>query len=128
MRTVTDGGVAGFAIESRSSIGVIRECFRQYLDCDLASQFRVSGLIHLAHSTCSQVAGDLVMREPGSDHWINLRWILQYERRLISSYPISGPRLPLQRDWRCQRGDGYTVFFGTCSEPLDLAYEDSKRT
>jgi len=46
----------------------VRKGFRKEFDGDTTSQFGVGGLIHLAHSACSQVAGDLVMCELCSDH------------------------------------------------------------
>jgi hypothetical protein len=46
----------------------VRECFRKKFDRDTAAQPGIRGLIHLAHAAGSQMAGDLVVCELGSDH------------------------------------------------------------
>jgi len=48
-------------------------CCRKKSDGNATSQFRVRGLKHLAHSACSQMAGDFVMCEFGSDHDVKNR-------------------------------------------------------
>jgi hypothetical protein len=59
---------AGFTLETRYTLRILRECFGEKFDRDTAAQFRVGRLIDLAHTACSQVTGNLVMRELGSDH------------------------------------------------------------
>ena len=57
-----------FAPESGEPVGVGGQRRRQKLDSDVAPELRVERLIDLSHAACSEVTGDLVMREPGSDH------------------------------------------------------------
>jgi hypothetical protein len=56
------------AFKSCRSIRIVRESFRKKFDRHAAAQLRVRSLIHLSHAACSQVAGDFVMCEFGSDH------------------------------------------------------------
>ena len=54
-------------------VRIVRKGFGKELDRDTAAQLRVGGLIHLSHAACSQVAGDFVMCEFGSDHEVTKR-------------------------------------------------------
>ena len=54
--------------ETRKPFGIGSECGRKKFDRDAAAQLRIGGLIHLSHSARSQVAGDFVVCEFGSDH------------------------------------------------------------
>ena len=59
---------ARFALESRHAFAVVTEGFGKKLDGDTAAQLGVGGLIDVAHAARTQMAGDLVMCEFGSDH------------------------------------------------------------
>ena len=63
-------------LEPHGAIVIVREDFGQELNRNAAPQLRVRGLIHLAHAPGSQVAGDFVMREPGSNHDDAVGWSL----------------------------------------------------
>src|ERR1051325_2601760 len=61
---------ARFALETRQAVVVVTERFRNELDGNTAAKLRVSGLIHVSHATRTEMAGDLVMCEFGSDHGV----------------------------------------------------------
>jgi hypothetical protein len=59
---------AGFTLESSGAVVIVHKDFRKEFDRNIPAQFRIRGLIHLAHSPRAQVTGDFVMCEFGSDH------------------------------------------------------------
>ena len=59
---------ARFTLESCRTFAVVSEGFGKELDCNTAAQLRVGSLIDLSHAARSQMAGDFVMCELGSDH------------------------------------------------------------
>src|SRR5262249_35630054 len=67
-----------FTVKSRNAFGIVAEGFRKKLDSYTSAQFRISGLIHIAHAPRSKVARDFVMRKFRADHaeTENLVWIL----------------------------------------------------
>src|SRR5262249_31632020 len=58
---------AGFTLESRNTLGIVTECFREEFDGDTAAQLGIGGLIYVAHATRPDVTVDLVMCQFGSD-------------------------------------------------------------
>src|SRR4030095_3172900 len=60
----------GFALESCYPIGIAFECCRQDFGCNVAPEVRGFCLIYLSHAACSQVGGDGVVSELGSDHQV----------------------------------------------------------
>src|SRR5262245_28239751 len=62
---------AGLILESRHALVIVTEDFREELDSDTAAQLGISCLIHFTHTTCSQMAGDLVVSESSSNHGVN---------------------------------------------------------
>src|SRR5947207_2547044 len=57
-----------FALETRHAVAIVAEGFGKKLDGHTAAQPRVRSLIHVPHTARTQMAGDLVVCEPGSDH------------------------------------------------------------
>src|SRR5262245_48692334 len=55
---VADVGSARFAHESREAIGVIHERIGQYLQRDIAIEFRVAGPVDLTHPAFADLRGD----------------------------------------------------------------------
>ena len=64
-----------FTLESCNTLGIVAERFRKKLDCDTAAQLGIGGLIHITHSTGSDVIGDLVMCQPRADHGVRQIWL-----------------------------------------------------
>src|SRR5262245_33045900 len=59
---------AGFTLESRHTLAIMAERFREKLDCDVPAELRIGGLVDVTHAACPQVAGDFVVCESASDH------------------------------------------------------------
>src|SRR5919201_1463403 len=61
-----------FALEAGQAVRIVRECFRQDLDRDLALQPRIARAIHLTHAAGAEGRKDLVRAEArpdGQGHW-----------------------------------------------------------
>src|SRR5262245_14483284 len=59
---------AGFTLESRHTLAVMAESFREKLDGNVPAELRIGGLVDITHAACPQVAGDFVVCESASDH------------------------------------------------------------
>ena len=68
VRVVERGQNPGLALEAGKALGVGDESLRQQLDGDLATEPRVAGPPHLAHTALTQLGGDLEMRQRPADH------------------------------------------------------------
>src|SRR6185436_21006904 len=89
-----------FALEAHQTIGVIRQRFRQDLDCDRAIQLPVPRAIDLAHSAGTDRRDDLVWTQAGT--WRETHWsmrIIVWESRSLESLPssVSWPSRALRR-------------------------------
>ena len=56
----------GFALEAGQPFGIAGELLGQYFDGYVAAELAVVGLVHLAHATGADVAGDFVRPEFGA--------------------------------------------------------------
>jgi hypothetical protein len=55
-----------FALEARQTFGVLRERVWYHLDCDVATQARITRAIHLAHSARANGREDLICAKTGA--------------------------------------------------------------
>src|SRR5438094_5579454 len=63
----------GFALEAGETIGIASDRVWQYLDGDVAMQSRITGAVHLAHTSCTDSDADLVGTEASArcqGHWL----------------------------------------------------------
>jgi len=66
IRMIERGEDLRFTSESRKAIRIVRNGWQQDFDRDAATQLRVGGAIHLAHSACADSAGDFEVTDAGS--------------------------------------------------------------
>src|SRR5678815_4767317 len=73
VRMIERGQHTRLTLESRGPFMIMRECFRKQFDCDATTELRVDRLIHLSHATSTQMAFNLIVCEPCSNHDVCLR-------------------------------------------------------
>ena len=73
VRVVQRGQDLGFPLEAGQPVGVGRERLGQYLQCDIAIELRVAGLVDLTHPASANQADDFVranLRAFAQGHWV----------------------------------------------------------
>src|SRR5262249_20598927 len=68
IRMVQLGGSTRFAREAFERLRIANQVFRDELQCDVAAQLEVFGLIHHAHTTAPELAKNAVMGDLLADH------------------------------------------------------------
>ena len=77
---VQRGKHAGFTIEARQAIGIVRKGLGKDFDRDIAIQLRVAGSVHLAHAASTEGRQDFVTTQACAcrqGHWLVRKAIIR---------------------------------------------------
>src|SRR5215831_745653 len=112
----------GFPLEAIHVPGITSKHLGQYLERNLAFQFRVGGAIHFTHTTFAEFRRDAIMRDRLADHFFSstsqftttvkggaeaeLRAIVSSRKRFPSAV-TSYSKIVLKKPWaRCASNSG----------------------